>query len=83
MYCPFAHLTSISSIGGSSFPVHPIGKKCHVTAVLGCALAGGGTSRDVIATIAASSYLNSGNVLLFVADIASNFACATIGRCFA
>lgn len=83
MYCPFAHHTSISSAGGSSFPVHPIGKKWHVTAVLGCALAGGGASRDVITVIAASSYLNSGNVLLCVADIASNFASATIDCCFA
>ena len=52
MYCPFAHLTSFSSVGGSSFPVHPIiGKKWHVTAVSGCALAGGGASRDVIAEL--------------------------------
>ena len=55
----------------------------HPTAVLGCALAGGGASRDIIAAITASSYLNSGNVLLFLADIASNFASATIDCCFA
>ena len=57
----------------------------HLTAVLGCALAGGGASRDAIAELLllVGSYLNSGNVLLFVADIASNFASATIDRCFA
>ena len=51
MYRAFVHLTFISSVGGSSFPVHPTGKKWHPTAVLGCALAGGGASRDVIAEL--------------------------------